>query len=184
VFDSFEGMPEPSEIDRSHVPLQSEKVHTYEEGSWKGSLDEVRRNVARYGDASVCTFRKGYFDETMPDFDRPCSLVFLDVGLRSSAETCLRHLWPLLNEEGFCFTHDVKHMEIASLFFDNEWWRENVGVDAPGLVGGGNGIGLHPKPNGYGSLLGYTVKDPKVDAFEVVVEDGAEAYGMGAPTDD
>jgi hypothetical protein len=177
VFDSFEGMPEPDDVDKAHVLMQSEQVHTYEAGSWRGSLSDVRRNVAKYGDVSACEFKKGYFDETMPEFDDPVSLVFLDVGLRGSAETCLEYLWPLLRREGYLFTHDVKHMEISSLFFDHEWWREHLGRDAPGLVGAGSGIGLHPQRNGFGSLLGYVVKEPRVDQFKQVEERGAGAYG-------
>lgn len=177
VFDSFEGMPEPDEADEAHVLLQSEQVHTYEAGSWRGSLSDVRRNVARYGDLDACEFEKGYFEETLPTFDRPVSLVFLDVGLRGSAETCLEELWPRLRPEGYLFTHDVKHMEISSLFFDRQWWRDHLGRDAPGLVGAGSGVGLHPQRNGFGSLLGYVVKDPPVDRFDRVEERGAGAYG-------
>ncbi|WP_224333415.1 TylF/MycF/NovP-related O-methyltransferase [Haloprofundus halobius] len=177
VFDSFEGMPEPDEADRAHVLMQSKQVHTYEAGSWRGSLSAVRDNVATYGDLEACEFRKGYFEETLPPFDRPVALVFLDVGLRRSAETCLEELWPLLRREGYLFTHDVKHMEISSLFFDQGWWRDHLHRDAPGLVGAGSGVGLHPQRNGFGSLLGYVVKDPALDGFERVEERGAGAYG-------
>ncbi|WP_129114081.1 TylF/MycF/NovP-related O-methyltransferase [Halegenticoccus tardaugens] len=184
VFDSFEGMPEPTDVDRAHVLIGSKEVHTYDEGSWRGSLGTVRRNVTAYGDVSACEFRKGYFEETMADFDEPVALAFLDVGLRRSAETCLEHLWPLLDREGYLFTHDVKHMEIASLFFDAEWWREHLDCDAPGVVGAGSGVGLHPKTNGFGSLLGYTVKEPELRSFTRVEEDGAETYRVGASDDD
>ncbi|WP_101298069.1 TylF/MycF/NovP-related O-methyltransferase [Halegenticoccus soli] len=184
VFDSFEGMPEPAEGDRSHVLIGSREVHTYDEGSWRGSLEAVRRNVAAFGDISACTFHEGYFEDTMEDFDEPVTLAFLDVGLRASAETCLEHLWPLLSREGYLFTHDVKHMEIASLFFDNEWWREHLDRDAPGVIGAGSGIGLHPKSNGFGSLLGYTVKEPRLHAFKEVAEEGAGTYRLRASTDD
>ncbi|WP_117593877.1 TylF/MycF/NovP-related O-methyltransferase [Haloprofundus halophilus] len=177
VFDSFEGMPEPDETDEAHVLVQSEQVHTYEAGSWRGSLDDVRRNVAAYGDVDACEFVEGYFEETLPAFDRPVALAFLDVGLRRSAETCLEGLWPLLRREGYLFTHDVKHMEISSLFFDQAWWRDHLDRDAPGLVGAGSGVGLHPQRNGFGSLLGYVVKDPRLDQFERVEERGAGAYG-------
>ncbi|WP_224270654.1 TylF/MycF/NovP-related O-methyltransferase [Haloprofundus salinisoli] len=177
VFDSFEGMPEPDERDEAHVLMQSEQVHTYEAGSWHGSLDDVRRNVAARGDIDACEFVEGYFEETLPAFDRPVALVFLDVGLRGSAETCLEELWPLLRREGYLFTHDVKHMEISSLFFDQAWWRDHLDRDAPGLVGAGSGVGLHPQRNGFGSLLGYVVKDPRLDRFEWVEERGAGAYG-------
>jgi O-methyltransferase len=173
VFDSFEGMPEPTEVDERHVLLDSGEVHTYAEGWWRASVGEVERNVSRYGDRSVCEFVPGYFEESLPSFDADCALVFLDVGLRASAETCLEHLWPRLGDGCYLFTHDVKHVEISLIFFDAEWWRENLGCDPPGLIGAGNGLGLHPDANGFTSLLGYTVKNPPEEAFEEVAETGA-----------
>ncbi|MCO8244176.1 MULTISPECIES: TylF/MycF/NovP-related O-methyltransferase [unclassified Haladaptatus] len=174
VFDSFEGMPEPNENDREHTLIKSEQVHTYDEDSWGAPIEEVQENIARYGDISVCRFHPGYFDRSMPSFEEPCALVFLDVGLRESAETCLEHLWPLLVSGGYCFTHDVKHMEISTLFFDADWWRETLDREPPGLVGAGSGLGLHPEHNGFGSLLGYIVKDPTASMYELVAEDGED----------
>lgn len=173
VFDSFEGMPEPSEIDREHVLVHSEQVHTYEEGSWNATLQETKANIARYGDLSACTFHVGYFEETMADFEEPVVTAFLDVGLRESAETCLEELWPVLQPGGWLFTHEAKHVEIAGLFFDREWWLDHLDAEPPGLVGAGSGLGLHPGPNGYSSLLGYTVKDPDSLGFRTVTESGA-----------
>lgn len=174
VFDSFEGMPDPGDTDASHTLVASEQVHTYEENSWSASLEEAKRNVETYGDPGCCTFYPGYFDETMPAFEEPIALLFLDVGLRSSAETAIAELWPTLQENCYCFTHDAKHMEIASLFFDTEWWRERFDTEPPGLVGAGSGLGLHPTPDGYSSLLAYTIKNPDVTAFEVVAETGED----------
>lgn len=174
VFDSFEGMPDPDADDEAHVLVESGQVHTYEEGSWAATEDEARANVGRYGDPSVTTFHAGYFEETLPSFDRPVAAVFLDVGLRSSAATCLEHLWPLLVDASYLFTHEAKHVEIVGLFFDADWWRGTLGLDPPGLVGAGNGLGLHPDSNGFSSLLAYTVKNPDTDAFDVVAETGAD----------
>ncbi|WP_162224679.1 TylF/MycF/NovP-related O-methyltransferase [Halorussus amylolyticus] len=172
VFDSFEGMPEPTAGDEAHTLVASEQVHTYEAGSWRATLREARGNVSKYGDASACHFHVGYFEETLPAFDRPCVVAFLDVGLRDSAETCLANLWPQLADGGYLFTHEAKHMEIASLFFDAEWWRANLDREPPGLVGAGSGLGLHPGPNGFTSLLAYVVKNPDAREFDVVSETG------------
>lgn len=172
VFDSFDGMPDPSAADAEHVLVASEQVHTYEEDSWRGSLGEVEQNVAQYGDRSVCEFRVGYFEDSMPAFEEPCAVVFLDVGLRESAETCLEQLWPLLADGGYLFTHDVKHMEISTLFFDADWWRDHLDREPPGLVGAGNGLGLHPDSDGFSSLLGYIVKNPELASFREVAETG------------
>lgn len=174
AFDCFEGMPAPDEADSEHLLVASERVHTYEENSWSAPLREAADNVETYGDPSAVTIRPGYFEETMPAFDEPVALAFLDVGLRSSAETAVRELWPLLADDCYLFTHEAKHMEIAALFFDGAWWRERLDADPPGLVGAGSGLGLHPTPNGFSSLLAYTVKNPDTGAFDTVAETGED----------
>jgi len=174
AFDCFEGMPDPGEADAEHVLVASERVHTYEENSWPASLQEAVDNIERYGDPSAVTIRPGYFEETMPAFDEPVALAFLDVGLRSSAETAIRELWPLLGDGRYLFTHEAKHMEIAGLFFDGEWWHEHLDIEPPGLVGAGSGLGLHPAPDGFSSLLAYTVKNPDTAAFDTVAETGED----------
>mgnify|MGYP000191489680 CR=1 FL=1 len=174
VFDCFEGMPDPGDADAEHLLVASERVHTYEENSWSASLREAVDNIERYGDASAVSIRPGYFEETMPAFDEPVALAFLDVGLRSSAETAVRELWPLLGDDRYLFTHEAKHMEIAGLFFEREWWREHLDADPPGLVGAGSGLGLHPGANGFSSLLAYARKNPDTGAFDTVAETGED----------
>lgn len=174
VFDSFEGMPEPDAGDREHVLMDSQQVHTYDAGAWRATYDEALSNVTKYGDLSVCEFYPGMFDETMPEYDEPVALVFLDVGLRASAEDAIRFLWPLLGDGCYLFTHEAKHMEITTLFFDRDWWTEELGERPPGLVGGGSGLGLHPSPNGFSSLLAYTVKHPAELEYFEVVDDGKD----------
>lgn len=174
VFDSFKGMPEPSKEDEAHLLVESEQVHTYSEDAWQASIEEVQENIERYGNPRVVTLHQGYFEETLPEFEEECALVFLDVGLRESAQTCLQHLWPRLVDGGYLFTHDVKHMEISSLFFDTGWWRQYLKREPPGLIGAGSGLGLHPGSNGFTSMLGYTIKNPPESEFKHVDETGRD----------
>jgi hypothetical protein len=174
VFDSFEGMPDPEAEDREHVLIASQQIHTYEGDVWNAPLSEVRANIRRYGKLSACRFEAGYFEETMPAFDEPVVLAFLDVGLRSSAETAVEALWPLLTDGSYLFTHEAKHMEIATLFFEAEWWADHLDDSPPGLVGAGSGLGLHPGDNGFSSLLAYTIKQPDHEAFQTVDDDGTK----------
>lgn len=172
VFDSFGGLPTPSEDDRAHTVLHRGERHTYEEGAWAGTLEEVKEAIAKYGAIEVCSFHAGYFEVTLPEFNKITAFVFADVDLRDSVDTCLRYLWPLLLERGYFYTHEAAHMEIASLFFDREWWRATCDSDPPGLVGAGTGLGLVPGPGGFRSALGYALKAPEAVQLEEVPQPG------------
>jgi O-methyltransferase len=165
IFDSFAGLPEPSEIDKEHRIVSIHQVHTYEKGAWRGTLDEVKGNISAYGRIDVCNFNVGYFSETMPTFHKRAVFAFLDVDLRDSLESCLLHLWPQLQDGSYVFTHEAPHMEIASVFFCENWWSSTAGCTAPGLVGAGTGLGLLPSAGGFRSDLGYTVKTPAASEF-------------------
>jgi hypothetical protein len=156
VFDSFEGLPEPDQ--RDGVDVMDGSSGGYHAGQFSASLDTVRTNVRTRGAIDVCQFHAGFFEDTMPEFKQPVAVAFIDVDLRDSAETCLRHLWPLLTTDGPFFTHDARELHLASLFFDDTWWQSTLNCPAPGLAGAGNGLGLLPGPGGYRSELGYTIK--------------------------
>jgi O-methyltransferase len=172
VFDSFAGLPEPSAVDKEHRIVSIHQVHTYAKGAWKGTLGEVKGNIAGNGRIDLCNFNVGYFSETMPHFRRRVIFAFLDVDLRDSLETCLMHLWPLLQDGSYVFTHEAPHMEIASAFFCENWWSSTAGCTPPGLVGAGTGLGLLPAAGGYRSDLGYTVKTPAATDFTVNPQTG------------
>lgn len=167
LFDSFEGLPEPSDPDKSHVLVGQREVHTYGKGAFRGTLEEVRSNITRYGDISRCNFNPGYFDQSLPGFRKKCVVAFIDVDLTDSLKTCLTHLWPLLQDGGYLFTHEAHHMEIAHLFFDDPWWTSALQCNAPGLVGAGTGLGLIPASGGFISALGYTVRTPALADFKI-----------------
>jgi O-methyltransferase len=167
VFDSFAGLPEVAEADKRHVLLDRPEVHTYEPGMFAGALDEVRDNIARFGAIDHCTFHPGIFSDTMPGWDTPVVLAFLDVDLRDAIEDCLRALWPKLADGCAVFVHEAPHHEIASLFYDDAWWRENLDEIAPGLAGAGSGVGLQWMEGFWRSSLGFAIKHPATDSYHV-----------------
>jgi O-methyltransferase len=167
LFDSFAGLPEPSDSDKSHILVGQREVHTYTKGAFRGTLEQVQRNITNCGDISVCNFNVGYFDQSLPGFQEKCVLAFVDVDLTDSLKTCLTYLWPLLQSGCYLFTHEAHHMEIAQLFFDDPWWKSSLHCKAPGLVGAGTGLGLIPASGGFTSALGYTVRTPALANFKV-----------------
>ena len=172
IFDSFEGLPEPTDVDREHVLISGEKVHSYNKGAWCGTLPEVKENISKFGDVEVCKFNVGYFESSLPSFNRKCVLAFVDVDLVASLLTCLKYLWPLLEDGSYLFVHEATHQEIAAIFFDKTWWHTNLNADAPGLVGAGSGLGLFPATGGFVSNIGYTVKRPTVNKFKLEPQTG------------
>jgi O-methyltransferase len=144
IFDSFEGLPEPSAADDG-----------YAAGDFRGTLDEVRANIERYGAIEVCEFVRGYFDDTMPGFSEPVVQAFVDVDLIESLRTCLRNLWPNLQPGCRLYSHEAAGALIARAFFDDEWWQRELGTPSPGLVGAGCGIPVSAVRD---TPLGYAVK--------------------------
>lgn len=168
VYDSFQGLPEPTNGDAAHALVDRHLLHTYEAGMYSGGLEEVRENVARCGKPEVCSFHPGFFSDSMADFSTPCVLAFVDVDLRSSLEDCVRALWPNIVDGGMLYIHEAEHRQIVDLFYDREWWRQELGVDAPGLIGGGTGLGLEPSDGLWRSGLAFTVKNPLVHEYAAV----------------
>lgn len=134
IYDSFQGLPSPKAEDREG-PL-------YKQGEWAGTLAEVKENIRKYGAIECCEFIEGWFDRTLPQHKSPILLAFLDVDLEDSLATCVKALWPHLVDGGYLFTDECLNPAYISLFFSERWWRENLDLTPPGLIGGGTGLGL------------------------------------------
>jgi O-methyltransferase len=103
VFDSFEGIPENSE---SHDRNIYGGAARFSKGDYRGSVEEVRSNIAKFGRLEVCRCVKGWFEETLPDFKEPIAAAYLDVDLASSTRSCLKYLYPLLVPGGVLLSQD------------------------------------------------------------------------------
>jgi O-methyltransferase len=88
ICDSFEGIPENCE---DHGTTLFGGGAVFRAGDYRGDLDEVKGNVRDYGEIDVCSFVKGYFENTLTDFREPVAAAYLDVDLASSTRTCLRY---------------------------------------------------------------------------------------------
>lgn len=137
VFDSFRGIPRNAE---RRVVREAGLAFAirFSEGAYHGTLEEVRRNVARYGDIRRCRFVEGWFEETMPAFREPIAAIFLDVDLASSTRTCLECLYPLLAEGGCLISHDAHLPLVKEVFDDSGFWSERVGCPRPAMERAGS----------------------------------------------
>lgn len=154
VCDSFVGLPE-DEAGAVHTYPALRATTTYSKGLFAGSLPEVQRNIASYGDLSVCEFVPGFFADTLPLIKKTLVFGFLDVDLASSMRDCVKHLWPLLVDQGYFYTDDSCDIELVKVWFDKDFWQRELGYEAPGYVGSGCGL---PALSASYSSLGYAVK--------------------------
>lgn len=155
ICDSFEGLPE-DEPQASHQYPHLKIYGHYRKGMYEGRLEEVKANIERCGDLSVCRFLPGFFSESLVGLRDPVAFAFLDVDLASSMRDCLKHIWPLLAEGSAVYTDDSCDMEVVRLWFDEQWWQRELGEHAPGYVGSGCGLPINPDytPLGYARKLG------------------------------
>lgn len=137
VYDSFEGLPPPKEGD----PIAQ---RTFKDGwipgIFGGTLDEVKDNIRRYGDQTVCSFHPGWFEETLPNHDGHIAMMFLDVDFFSSLNDCLINLWPHLVKRGFLFLDEYRNLPYCAVFFSEKYWSKHFSEPPPGLIGTGTGI--------------------------------------------
>ncbi|MGY0572891.1 TylF/MycF/NovP-related O-methyltransferase [Bradyrhizobium sp. RDM12] len=154
VCDSFEGLPADS-ADAQHRYPHLGATTTYNVGDFAGRLDEVKQNIATYGDLSVCEFVPGFYSESLTGFSRDLVFGFFDVDLLSSMQDCIRYLWPCFRDGGVIFTDDSCDMEVVKIWFDRQFWQANLDCEPPGYIGSGCGL---PSISPAYSSLGYTFK--------------------------
>jgi O-methyltransferase len=133
AYDSFEGLPSPREGD---------KYARGEVGFLRGDLEVVTENVRKFGAIDRCTFRKGWFSDTLPNHAEPIVLLFLDVDYQASLDDCIRNLWPHLAEKGYLFTDEYVLLDYCALFWSERYWRTHFDTTPPGLIGAGSGVGV------------------------------------------
>jgi O-methyltransferase len=155
VFDSFEGLPvvEDYYLRDKHCRRGEEWVTDWSAGRYAARLDEVKGNVAQYGELSKCSFVKGWFSESLTAENLPMSIAFafVDVDLANSARDCFVAIWPALAEKGIFVTHDTSYIKVLQEFYNPELWRKLNSIP-PILFGAGYGLS-NESPH-----IGYMVK--------------------------
>ena len=164
IYDSFEGLPmtENESEKKAYYPHLS-TYSEYQKGMYKGSLEEVKKNLKNFGYISQCIFVKGYYNETLKNHTRNIDFIFIDVDLISSLKTCITHLWKYLKSNSYLFTDDSCDMNLVKIWFDDDWWTKNIKERAPGYIGSGCGIPI----KGNYSSLGYTIKND-IDNYKLI----------------
>ncbi|MDW7773270.1 MAG: TylF/MycF/NovP-related O-methyltransferase [Desulfobulbaceae bacterium] len=87
--DSFEGLPTSNGY--------------YGKGDFKGSFQEVQDNIGRLGKPGVVTYVKGWFNESLKNFNEDLMLIWLDVDLKQSVIDVLTETFDCLVDNGVIF---------------------------------------------------------------------------------
>lgn len=112
LFDTFEGLPEPSKKDANFF-----------KGQYKSSLSSVQKYLADY---TSIAFYKGMFPESTTESVKKCrfSFVHLDVDLYSSTRASLEFFYPRLNKGAVLISHDYGYSQGVTTafqeFFNNK----------------------------------------------------------------
>ena len=162
IYDSFEGLPNDNDqIEGRNYP-HLQVTGYYKKGMYNGSLEEVENNLKYFGEFENCILRKGKFKDILKNHEEKIDFLFLDVDLVESTYDCIKYLWPYLNNEKYIFTDDACDIDVASVWFDKNWWNNNFNCNPPGYIGSGCGLPL----GGKYSSLGYSIKNPNKDKFK------------------
>ncbi len=105
LFDTFEGLPKPSDIDKR-----------FWEGEYKASLEEIKHS---FRECSNAHFIKGVFPGSARFLgDRKFSLVHLDVDLYKSVYDSLDFFYARMNAGGIILSHDFQLNGVRKAFED------------------------------------------------------------------
>jgi O-methyltransferase len=135
VFDSFEGLPPHKEVHAKNI-FGGDAY--FPPGSYAGSLEEVKNNIKKFGVLDVCEFKKGWFENTMPDFKEAVLIAYIDVDLESSTRTCVKFLYPLLLSGGILFSQDGHLPWVINLLNNENFWENEVRYRKPHIAGLGS----------------------------------------------
>ena len=137
VYDSFEGLPPPTDGD----PIAEETfAKGFVPGIFGGTLDEVKNNIERFGEISSCSFHPGWFENSLPQHKGEIAMMFLDVDFYSSLHDCLINLWPHLIESGLLFLDEYVNLPYCAVFYSERYWDKYFSCAPPGLIGAGTGV--------------------------------------------
>ncbi len=124
LYDTFEGMPPPSAVDRSFTgkSAQEEMNETPEgEGIWaRAAFEDVQANLTSTGyPADRIRYIRGKVEDTIPAaLPAHIALLRLDTDWYESTRHELVHLFPLLDRQGLMIVDDYGHHQGAKQAVD------------------------------------------------------------------
>jgi O-methyltransferase len=101
VFDTFEGLPEVQEIDKSNNKWEC----NFEKGEFNSDFDDVKNFLSKYENVEV---HKGLFPKETGKYVKNKEFIFvhLDVDIYSSTLECLKFFYPKMEKGAVLISHD------------------------------------------------------------------------------
>jgi len=100
IADSFEGLPD--------IQGETDPDHSYHQGDFSGGLDEVKENIGIYGGRPEIKFLKGWFCDTLKNWDQDILSLWMDVDLIASAQDVLSQCASSVVKGGSIFSHEIE----------------------------------------------------------------------------
>ena len=135
LYDTFEGMSEPTEFDKDYSGknakslLQESSIEDQASVWCYSSFDEVKNNMLSTGlDSSQIVMIKGKVEDTIPNEvpTNKIALLRLDTDWYESTAHELLHLYPLLNVPGVLIIDDYGHWEGCRRAVDEYFAKNNI----------------------------------------------------------
>lgn len=108
LFDSFEGLPAPREMDRDRRGVSAKK------GAAGGATEDIVKTAFRAIDNNRVHIVKGWFEDTvtktLPKVGK-IAYLHLDADLYEPTKYCLEKFWPLLSKDAIVFFDDYNYYE-------------------------------------------------------------------------
>lgn len=108
LFDSFEGLPDAKEIDgEGALAWQADKESSNYHDNCTAEIEWAQKAMNK-SKATNVTFLKGWFEDTIPQFQlkEPIAVLRLDGDWYDSTMVCLEHLFPLVIPGGLIILDD------------------------------------------------------------------------------
>jgi len=126
LYDTYEGMSEPTPLDKSFEGVSAEEQMKSESGKWcYAGIEDVRQNFLSTGyPEDKIHFVKGKVEDTIPEnIPENLALLRLDTDWYESTRHELNHLYPLLSTAGVLIIDDYGHWQGAKKAVD-EYFAE------------------------------------------------------------
>ncbi len=117
TYDSFEGVEARTDVEGAGTDFS---------GSYAAKLDVVADNVARYGEADVCHFHRGWFVDTLKNSPPtyPVRGAYIDCDLVKGTAEVLEGVLPALVDDGWIYSQDYHITPIRELLHSPRLWQQ------------------------------------------------------------